>query len=120
MEKREYTEEECEMCEGYHGGHEGCGGGCRHMHGMRCRHFLLRWVLGVLILAFVFGAGVKLGEFKERVWSNGYGMMDRGYGTPTTGYGMMRWNGSASQTDDQYRYGMMQVPRVNNPLVPTR
>lgn len=107
------------------GGYDGCGGGCHHMYGMRCggRHFLLRWILGIIIIAFVFGAGIKLGEFKERAWGGEYGyrMMDRGYGAPTMGYGMMRWNGGIdSATDQYYRYGMMRTSETNAPTAPAR
>ena len=37
-----------------------CGSCHSHDHG----HYLLRWVLGLIILAAVFGLGVKVGEFK--------------------------------------------------------
>ncbi|MBX4205150.1 MAG: hypothetical protein KW788_03120 [Candidatus Doudnabacteria bacterium] len=52
----------CDNCQtpGYHSFH---------------RFFLLRWLLGILILAMVFGVGFKLGEFK--------GMFD-----PETTWGM--------------------------------
>ena len=78
----------------------GCGG----------RYYILRWILGALILAFVFGAGIKLGEFKEQAWGNGYGMMQRGYGNDygrtIPGYGMMQEQGR-SNADAYYGYGMM-------------
>jgi hypothetical protein len=94
MENKEYSNERCGMCGGDCGqcGEQGMrcerhGMGCRQMHGMGCggRHLLLRLVLGLAILAFVFGAGVKLGELKERMvggqygYGGGYGMMQRGY-----------------------------------------
>lgn len=45
------------------------------MHGGR--HFILRLVLGLLIIAMVFALGVKVGEFKGYIESNypsmGYG-----------------------------------------------
>lgn len=113
MENEKYSqEEEGEMCEG--GSCEQCsagecgggyGMGCHQMYGMGCRgrHHLLRWILGIAILAIVFSAGIKLGEFKERMaevygngggYSTGYNMMQRGYAnTPEVYY---------------YRGGMMQ------------
>lgn len=68
-----------------------CGNGmcCGH------RHFWLRWLLGIIILATVFCIGVKIGEFKgafggnfynrggnnTRFFQSGYpnGMMRQGY-----------------------------------------
>jgi len=40
------------------------------------RYFVLRWVLGLLILAIVFCLGLKIGEFKSEVYGGNYG----GYG----------------------------------------
>jgi hypothetical protein len=37
---------------------KGCGSG---------RHFLIRWLLGLAILAIVFAVGVKIGEFKQEM-----------------------------------------------------
>ena len=51
-------------------GHNGC---CGHGHH---RYFVLRWVLGLLILAIVFCLGLKIGEFKSEVYGGNYG----GYG----------------------------------------
>lgn len=118
MEQKEYSKEEVGMCEGCDcgqcsgmecGGYEGCGTGYHRMYGMGCgRHYVLRWILGILILAFVFIAGIKLGEFRERVWGGGYGyrIMDRGYNM-MPGYGMMQWRDGAD-IDAYYRYGMMR------------
>ena len=56
-------------------GHNGCSGHGHH------RYFVLRWVLGLLILAIVFCLGMKIGEFKGEVYSGyyggGYGQMHR-------------------------------------------
>lgn len=61
---------------------QGCcsDGGHSHMH----RHFLLRWLLAVLIIMVAFFVGVKVGEFKEAFWNSGFG--GYGYGQ----YRMMR------------------------------
>ena len=104
MDKKEYSKEEgdalctgmCERC-GLCAQEEervSYGKGCHRACGLHCfgRHYLLRWVLGILILAFVFSMGVKLGEFKERTWNGGYGYRQAEYtyrGMP--GYGMMQW-----------------------------
>ena len=50
-----------------------CGGWCGCGHS----HFLLRWILGILILATVFCVGGKVGEVKQLLRSFGYGY---GYG----------------------------------------
>jgi hypothetical protein len=53
-------------------------------HGMCCghRHFWLRWLLGLIILAVVFCIGEKIGEFK--------GEFGRGFGN-YRGHQMMRY-----------------------------
>ena len=51
--------------------HAMCGHGmCCHGHH---RFFWLRWLLGIIILAAVFGIGVKVGEFKGEFGSQGFG-----------------------------------------------
>jgi hypothetical protein len=40
-----------------------CGDGCNCGCGYRPGYHLLRWVLGLFILFFVFAVGVKVGEF---------------------------------------------------------
>ena len=37
------------------------------------RHFLLRMILGIVILMIVFSVGVKIGEFKGEFENNGFG-----------------------------------------------
>jgi hypothetical protein len=132
MENEKYSHEEGGMCEGGscercsdeeccggHGmGYGGHGMGCQQMYGMHCggRYHILRWVLGIAILAIVFGAGIKLGEFKERMpgiygnggYNTGYNMMQRGYGNTPDAY--------------YYRGGMMQGLQggINVQQVPTR
>lgn len=119
MENKEYEKGcECGMCEGQCGASMECGGytcgmGCQHMYGMRCggRHYLLRWVLGIVILVLVFVAGIKLGEFRGLMGGNdgyGYRMMNgRGYNA-MPGYGMMQWRDDID-TNAYYRYGMMRT-----------
>lgn len=100
MENKEYSKEDgCKWC-------DDCHMMCNKMHGMgghgMGRHFVLRWILGILILAFVFGAGIKLGELEERIAGVGYGMMNGGYN-----YNMMQRGGYAPEAY-YYRGGMMQ------------
>lgn len=74
-----------------------CGMGCNCSCHCHSGHRLLRWVLGLFILFFVFAVGVKIGEFimqiRYLVGSNSYGdgyhmmMHNQGYmgaGAPTT------------------------------------
>ncbi len=57
------------------------------------RHHVVRWILGLILLGFVFCAGLALGELKGflgqmrygRYGSSHYPVMMRGYG----GYGSM-------------------------------
>lgn len=75
-----------------------CGTGmCCHGH----RHFWLRWLLGIIILAAIFCIGVKIGEFKGafgRDYDNqqGYMMRQRGYPLNQP-WGMMRQGVPAAQ-----------------------
>lgn len=97
-----------------------CGMGCQQMYGMRCggRHFLLRWILGILILVVVFVAGLKLGEFKERAWGGSYGgrMMERNL-DKMSGYGMMQYR---DDVDAYYRSGMMRGAGAGVPAAPVQ
>ncbi len=78
---------------------------CGHMHGMGagCYHCwrhggfkLLRWIIGLMILVFVFWAGFKLGELKSLMFSG----QDGRYSLPG-GY-MMMWHGGQSGIDNGY------------------
>lgn len=55
--------------------HMGC------CHGFGHKHFLLRLLLGIAILAVVFCLGMRIGEFKGEFRSGFYG----GYGRPMMG-----------------------------------
>ncbi len=84
------------MC-GYGGSGCWCGGR---------RHFLLRWILGIIILGAVFSFGVKLGEFKA-FFREGYGpaMMRGGYGGSRDYYmNSMMFPGYGTDLDSNY-YG---------------
>lgn len=82
-EERNHKEDgEC-SCMDYAGHHWMCGGGMRSWHGGK--FFLLRWILGMIILWMVLLVGIKIGEFKGSVEGSSYGglrgnrMMIRGY-----------------------------------------
>jgi hypothetical protein len=53
-----------------------------HNHGCCCcghgggRHILIRWILGIAVLVFVFWAGFKLGEIKMLIHGPGRGFHD--------------------------------------------
>ncbi len=72
-------------CGGGCGGSDECGGRCGNgMHGTMgvwCgrgrHHHLVKWVIILLVLMFVFWAGVKIGELKGLVETGGYRMMMR-------------------------------------------
>lgn len=75
-------------------------GTCCHRHYLA--HYLLRWVLGIIVILFVFCLGVNVGELTAdyRGWDSGYGfgprMMIRGYYDGGYGAPMMYWGtGSA-------------------------
>lgn len=70
----------CWMCQG---GMMGCrGGSCGH-HG----HWLLRLIIAIAVITFVFALGVKLGELKATFGSYG------GYRSGGWGYPMMMQGG---------------------------
>jgi hypothetical protein len=52
-----------------HGAMCGAWCGCGH------RHLILRWILGLVILVFVFSFGMRLGEIKAAFEYGGYGSM---------------------------------------------
>lgn len=79
-------------CHGCVGGMNCCGAGAGGYH----RFFLLRLVLGILILVIVFSLGVKIGEFK--------GMFDRGYQE----HRIIRMPMQSSSTDDTIEYRALQ------------
>ncbi len=81
-----------------HGGYGMCGI-CGHGH----RHFLLRLLLGLVILAVVFGLGVKIGEFK--------GEFAGGYGSYYGHHRMMYKGGSQDGWGMMDNYGAMPMMR---------
>ena len=108
--------ETCMMCRMHQsmcgGGKHGCGmcGGMNH-------HGILRIILGIGILAFVFWFGLKLGQFSCEVshygdYGYGGGMMQSrhgGYGNG--GYGMM-------SQPDVYYYDQTSDGSVSAPAAP--
>lgn len=79
----------CQNCNcNCHG--ESCRGCCRENYWGRGHFGLLRWALGLLILALTFAVGAKFGELKATLEQSGYGHfgpMGRGY--MMNGYGNM-------------------------------
>lgn len=71
---------QCPMCRCMAGKCDGecqhCGGNCHWCGG---KHRIIRWVLGILILLFIFLVGVKFGELKSYMYGGGLGMGDYGY-----------------------------------------
>ena len=91
----ENTGSSCMFCKrgkfcGQNGMHRGC--------------FVIRWVLGLLILWAVFMGGVKLGELKGMIDQDGFGRHNRsGYGY----YSMPMMRGGNYQ---YYRQGNTMMP----------
>ena len=90
----------CEHCQNGGGCCQGgsCGGNCGGGYGGWCRghkHFLLRWVLMLVILGGTFCLGVKVGELKSLLKS------EFGYGHGGYGYRMMQGSG------DTWNYPVM-------------
>lgn len=58
----------CDVC----GSGDGRCGNCGNMCGYRGNH-LLRWLLGIIIITWIFSIGVKFGEIKAYMGQDGYG-----------------------------------------------
>ena len=77
----------------HHNDHGCCSSGSSCVGHCGGKHVILRWVLGVAILAIVFSVGVKIVEFKNSIEGGGYyggfgrhQMMWGGYGDPNNYY----------------------------------
>ncbi|TSC70897.1 MAG: hypothetical protein CEO12_22 [Parcubacteria group bacterium Gr01-1014_46] len=64
----------CEVC----GSGDGRCGQCGNMCGYRGNH-LLRWILGIIIITWVFSIGMKFGEMKTYLEQSGYGRGGNGF-----------------------------------------
>lgn len=72
---------------------------CAACHGIdawHTKHILIRWILGIIILAMVFMLGIKLGEFKSSIESGSWGGFERHHM-------MMYRSGYPDQYDYLYR-----------------
>ncbi len=58
----------CEVC----GSGDGRCGNCGNMCGYRGNN-LLRWLLGIIIITWIFSIGMKFGELKSSLDRSGYG-----------------------------------------------
>lgn len=77
------------------------------------KHFVLRWILGIIILVAVFCIGFKLGEFSSVIRQGGYGygyynnnmydMMGGGY--PYYMMGGQGYYGGQNPYNNNYYYG---------------
>lgn len=91
---------------------------CSACHGLdvwHAKHMLIRWLLGIFILAIVFKVGMRIGEFKRDVQ---YGM----FGGPHT-YHMLQYGDGYSHG---YNYSLprmmpsqFQIPVQSPPPSPT-
>lgn len=90
----------CGMCQGRMCG---MGGGCGY--------HIIRWILGIAIIVIVFTLGVKLGEFKGTLESNGYRMMRASsYGDYGRAYPMMGGYYGVSVNGTQSQGAAVPVP----------
>lgn len=79
----------CEVCGSGNGRCGKCGGMCGFG-----RNHVLRWILGIIIITWVFSIGMKIGELKANLdQSYGYGhrVMPMMYGATQSG-----WSGGES------------------------
>lgn len=86
LSRRKTVSSKCEMggsCCGGMNGFCSCGGNV-----WRCQHscHLIRWILGIIILSFVFWGGMKIGELKSEMRGDHFYRQD-GFGRA----GMMNW-----------------------------
>lgn len=89
--------------------HDDWGMACSVCHAHNPRFYMLRWILGLLILAMTLFVGVKLGELKAYLGDGGtYG---GGYGFHR---GMMYNNGSYFYPPMMYNYNQ-QAPTTTTP-----
>ncbi len=88
----------CEVC----GSGDGRCGQCGNMCGYRGNN-LLRWLLGIIIITWIFSIGMKFGELKAQMYGGGYGHMyyktmpmmgAAGYTVSTQGFPAMMTTGA--------------------------
>ncbi len=80
-------------------------------HGHYGRHFALRWILGLIILAIVFCVGVKVGEFKAALWGGGYGSPYFNHHMRNMPYGSgMMYQSYGPGPDMMYNYQTVPLP----------
>ncbi len=99
----------CEVC----GSGDGRCGSCGNMCGYRGNH-MLRWLLGIIIITWIFCIGMKFGEFKAQVYGGGYGnhMYFKASGMPmmgTTGWGNVDYTVSTQAVPSMMTTGAVKV-----------
>lgn len=94
----------CDVC----GSGDGRCGMCGNMCGFSGRH-VLRWVLGIIIITWVFCIGMKFGELKAYLEQSGYGYGYRHMQVRTFNGGMPMMNATWGQAGDQV-YFSQAVP----------
>ena len=94
----------CDVC----GSGNGRCGKCGHYCGFGGRH-ILRWILGIIIITWVFSLGMKFGEFKSvfggEYGGYGYNRMMRVQSMP-----MMYGAGGVYDTDGNVTFTTATVP----------
>ena len=83
MEDKKMDKNYCEVCGS---GMDGRCGRCGHYCGFRGGH-ILRWVLGIIIIVWIFSIGVKFGELKAYLEGGEYGYPHMRYNVMPMMYG---------------------------------
>ncbi len=93
---------------------EGCECSC---HDDKCRgcygggrHYILRWVLGIIIIFFVFWGGFKIGLI--------VGSVNGGYGYPMHGFRSMMGRDGYSNYGPWMMYGWTATDKAPTPTTP--
>lgn len=96
----------CEVC----GSGDGRCGECGNMCGYRGNN-LLRWLLGIIIITWIFTIGMKFGELKAQM-DGGNHMYFRSMGVPVSGSAMMN-NADFTISTQAMPAGKVQVIKTN-------
>lgn len=106
----------CDVC----GSGNGRCGKCGNMCGFGGRH-LIRWILGIIIITWVFSIGMKFGELKASLDQYGYGydhrvmpmMYSAGAQAWPAGDGNVTFTTSAAPVGGMMKAGTVQVIKSN-------
>ena len=102
----------CDMCGSGSGRCGKCGNMCGFGGGV-----IIRWVLGILIITWIFSIGMKFGELKANLDQNGYGyshrVMPMMYSGATGGEGNVTFTTSSIPAAGMMKTGTVQIIKSN-------